>query len=354
MKADQAVVQLTKTVKNAAERGSPLRIQGSGSKFFYGRSIQGSDLDISSYSGIVSYEPTELVLTAKAGTTMEELNQVLAGKGQRFAFEPPSFASGATIGGTIACGLSGPGRPYAGSVRDHILGIKCINGKGEYLSFGGQVMKNVAGYDISRLMVGALGTLGVICEVSMKVMPVPEFEQTNCLELNEKQALEKVTELTRQPLPISAMAHDGKVLRIRLEGTESGVRFASSIIGGENEGDNRKFWADLNEQKLPFFENCKTLWRLSVSSTTPPLNLPGEWFIDWGGAQRWGIIDIPAEEVFEVAKQVGGHAEIFRTTVIHDERFTPLSKELMHYHKRLKESFDPSNIFNRGIMYGNL
>ena len=159
-------------IREAGARKTPLRIRAGGSKDFYGRTLSGEVLDVSSYKGIVAYEPKELVLTVRAGTPLEEVESALAGERQMLPFEPPHFGGG-TIGGAVACGLSGPRRPYAGAVRDFVLGTRIVNGKGEDLSFGGRVIKNVAGYDVSRLMVGSLGTLGVITEISFKVLPAP-------------------------------------------------------------------------------------------------------------------------------------------------------------------------------------
>ncbi len=342
---------LTAQVESATKRSELLRIRGSGSKFFFGRPIQGTVVDVRGHSGVVSYEPSELVLTARAGTRISEIDEVLLSGGQYLPFEPPCFGSDSTLGGTVACGLSGPRRPYTGSVRDFILGVKCINGKAEVLSFGGQVMKNVAGYDVSRLMAGALGTLGIITEVSLKVLPVPETESTRILELGEGQAIQRMNELAQLPLPISAMSHEDKLLRIRLSGTDRGVAAAVEKIGGEADRQDSTYWSDLREHQLPFFRGGETLWRLSVPSTTSPLNLSGEWIIDWGGAQRWGYSAQSPQEIMESAKQAGGHATIFRSSEHSDLRFSPLTDELMHYHKRLKNAFDPCNIFNRGIMY---
>ena len=220
-------------VESAYRNSEPLRIMGSGSKAFLGCPTLGTLLDVSSNSGILSYEPSELVLTVKAGTQLGEINDTLSDAGQMLGFEPPSFGRIATIGGTIACGLSGPRRPFSGSARDFVLGIKCISGKGELLSFGGQVIKNVAGYDVSRLMVGAYGTLGVICEISMKVLPMFEVEKTLVYETDEHSALQDMIRWTGRSLPISAMSYLGGQLRIRLSGTENGTKFAQSLIGGD-------------------------------------------------------------------------------------------------------------------------
>ena len=267
-------------------------------------------------------------------------------------FEPPGFGADATIGGTVACGLSGPRRPFAGSVRDFVLGIKCINGKGEYLSFGGQVIKNVAGYDISRLMVGALGSLGVLCEISMKVLPKSEHEATFVREADESFACEEMIRLAGLPIPISAMSHFQGYLRVRLSGTEKGIAAAQSVVQGDRDSNGDEFWRQLREHELDFFRRNQTLWRLSVPATSEPMNLGGDCLIDWGGALRWIYTDQPPSEMFETAAYLGGHATMFRADGNWpDSRFSALIGPALNIHRRLKEAFDPSGILNPNIMY---
>ncbi len=344
-----------KVVRSAFRNSEPLRIVGSGSKSFLGRPIVGTLLDVSDNEGISSYEPSELVLTAKAGTKLKEVVKTLGESRQMLGFEPPAFGDNATIGGTIACGLSGPRRPFSGSARDFVLGIQCINGKGELQSFGGQVIKNVAGYDVSRLMVGALGTLGILCEISIKVLPMFEVEKTLIHETNEQSALKEMTRWTRQSLPISAMSFlDGK-LRIRLSGTENGTRIAESLIGGDLDALGETYWAQLKEQKLDFFNRSDSLWRLSLPPVAKSVSLKGDCLIDWAGALRWMYSNESPQKIFDYARTTGGHAMMFRSdSQRSSNRFSALSEPVGRIHRNLKRSFDPAGILNPGIMYTNL
>lgn len=340
--------ELQSRVRDAAESGTPLAIRGGGSKAFYGRTVRGEPLELSGHRGVVSYEPTELVVTARAGTPLGEIEALLAGRGQMLPFEPPRFTEHATVGGMVAAGLSGPGRPWAGAVRDAVLGVKIINGRGEVLCFGGQVMKNVAGYDISRLMAGSLGTLGVILEVSLKVLPKPAQVTTLLQVADAAEAARHLAAWGRHPLPISASLHFEDRLYIRLSGTALGVAAARKTIGGE--ASDAAIWADLREQRLDFFQGDAGLWRLSL----PPaanLHLPGEVLTEWGGAQRWLRTDAPAAKVRAAAAVAGGHATLFRGHDGSAEVFQPLPPVLLGLHERLKQSLDPQGILNPGRMY---
>ena len=340
--------QLAATVREAATRKSPLTIQGSGSKRFLIGDIQGTPLDVTKHRGIVSYEPTELVITARAGTPLNEIETALAEKNQMLAFEPPHFGPQATLGGTIACNLSGPRRPYAGSARDFILGTKIINGKGEILKFGGQVMKNVAGYDVSRLMAGSRGTLGVILEVSLKVLPKPVQEITLTFEMDATAAIAKMNAWAGQPLPLSAAAHAGDTLYIRLSGSEAGVRAARTKLGGEPLAKGVAFWEALREHQRSFFRTETPLWRLSVPPASVPINLPGKWLLDWGGAQRWLLTDTSAENIHRMAESTGGTATLFRTSQANSTRNSVLPEPVRILHKNIKQSLDPASILNPG------
>ncbi len=339
-------------VRSAFERSEKLRIEGSGTKSFYGNPVVATPLDVSRHSGIVSYEPSELVITARAGTRLSEINARLAESRQMLGFEPPWFGGQATLGGTIACGLSGPRRPYAGSARDFVLGVSCISGKGEYLAFGGQVIKNVAGYDVSRLMVGALGALGVICEVSLKVLPQPEVETTRVLEFDKETARAQMVRICKLPLPLSGMSFWGGLLRIRLSGTENGVRAAEQTIGGETDETGVEYWHQLREHELNFFNRNQSLWRLSVPATAPVLGLGDDCLLDWGGALRWIYTDHAPQTVFQTAKKMGGHATMFRPdNGWPNGRFSALDEPSKGIHMRLKSAFDPKGILNPGILY---
>jgi len=336
--------ELTEAIRAAT---SPLQLLGGGTKRFYGRQIDGHALHVAGHCGIVSYEPTELVISARAGTPLAHIESTLARSNQMLGFEPPRFGEAATLGGTVACGLSGPRRPYAGSARDFVLGVKIVNGKGERLAFGGQVMKNVAGYDVSRLMVGALGTLGLLLEISLKVLPQPERELTLGYALPLGEALARIASWSGKPLPLSAACHVNDTLYIRLSGSDSAVAAARAALGGEEIPRGTDFWTELREHRLPFFREDEPLWRVSV----PPaahLSIAGDWLIDWGGAQRWLKTSLPATEIWRAAEHAGGHATLFRGGDRAGEVFHPLSPVLARLHRNLKHAFDPAGILNPG------
>ncbi len=343
------------TVKQAITRKTPVEIIGGNSKAFYGRKIEGEELSVSAYQGIVSYEPTELVVTARCGTPIAEVEALLAEQNQMLPFEPPHFAESATVGGTIACGLSGPARPYTGSVRDYVLGVRIINGKGEDLTFGGQVMKNVAGFDVSRLMTGALGTLGVILEVSFKLLPKPEAEITIQQQCDQQQAITLMNELAGQALPLSAACHEQGILSLRLSGFPAAIESAHQQIGGQLLENGDTFWRSIKEHEHSFFlKGSAPFYRIAVPPATEPLDLGGECFVEWGGAQRWYRSDLPVEQIREIVHAKKGHVTLFRHGNDHDDIFSPLSPEIKKIHHRLKESFDPHGIFNIGKMYPGL
>ncbi|MBK5300773.1 MULTISPECIES: glycolate oxidase subunit GlcE [unclassified Pseudomonas] len=340
---------LLEQVKQARENATPLRIQGGNTKAFLGREVAGEILDTRAHRGIVSYDPTELVISVRAGTPLSELFAALDAKGQMLPCEPPSFGEGATVGGMIAAGLSGPRRPWSGSVRDFVLGTRVISGLGTHLRFGGEVMKNVAGYDLSRLMVGSYGCLGVLTEVSLKVLPKPRQCLSISLDIDCARALENLAQWGQQPLPISAASHDGQRLYLRLEGGEGSVTAAHQRLGGEPLDSG--YWVDLNEQRLDFFNEGLPLWRLSLPNNLRPLDLPGEQLIDWGGAQRW--LKSAADNIQSRALELGGHATCFSHGVS-ETPFQPLAPALLRYHRQLKAQLDPKGLFNPGRMYADL
>jgi glycolate oxidase FAD binding subunit len=346
---------LLEQVNQAIQSGLPLRIQGANSKAFLGREVAGEVLDTRIHRGIVSYDPTELVITARAGTPLSELNAALDQAGQMLPCEPPSYSDAgvgdATVGGMIAAGVSGPRRPWAGSVRDYVLGTRVITGLGKHLKFGGEVMKNVAGYDLSRLMAGSFGCLGLLTEVSLKVLPKPRLCTSIALEMDSAHALARLAEWGQQPLPISAASHDGRVLRLRLEGGEGSVAAAHDRLGGES--IDPAWWQALNEHRLDFFTDGRALWRLSLPTNTGVLALPGEQLIDWGGAQRWLKSDASGEEIRAIVSAVGGHATCY-SHGMDQSPFQPLAEPLMRYHRQLKAQLDPHGIFNPGRMYAEI
>jgi len=290
------------------------------------------------------------VLTVRAGTTLAEVERVLDAERQMLPFEPPHFGAGATIGGAVAAGLSGPRRPYAGSVRDFVLGARIVNGKGEDLAFGGRVIKNVAGYDVSRLMAGSLGTLGILTEISFKVLPKPAEETTLVFEMDEGDAIRQANQWAGQPLPISATSWQDGVLRVRLSGAAPAIAAARTRMGGQESRD-AAHWHALREQQLPFFR-ADTLWRVSVPQTREPLDLGGARpVVEWGGGVRWiaGAQDPLA--LRSTVERAGGHATIFRGADKSAGAFHPLKPAILKIHKRLKAAFDPAGILNPGRMY---
>ncbi|MEK7991309.1 MAG: glycolate oxidase subunit GlcE [Thiotrichaceae bacterium] len=344
--------QLQTSIETAYHKQTKLQIVGGNSKHFYGRQIEGQKLDVSQHTGIIAYEPTELVITARAGTPVMEIQQALAEKGQQLAFEPPLFSQTATLGGTIACGFSGAARPYVGAARDFVLGVKCINGEGKLLNFGGQVMKNVAGYDVSRLMVGALGTLGVLLEISCKVLPLAEETTTLIMPADLKIALDTMLHWNNQAIPLTASCFDGENVYLRLAGTA--IEDSIKQVGAQIYEQGEQFWQDLREQELAFFQQDKPLWRISVPMNTPDLALQGQSFFEWAGALRWLSSDVEAEIIRTKVAQVGGHAILFRGGNRQGEIFQPLEPALLALQKRLKQQFDPKMILNQGKMFAEI
>ncbi|CAI3800264.1 hypothetical protein GLGCALEP_02557 [Pseudomonas sp. MM221] len=350
MSMDRDISQaLLEQVNQALSQGTPLRIQGSNSKAMLGNPVTGEVLDTRSHRGIVSYDPTELVLTARAGTPLRDIEAALHEAGQMLPCEPPHLGPEATLGGMVAAGLSGPRRPWAGSVRDYVLGTRVITGHGKLLRFGGEVMKNVAGYDVSRLMAGSFGCLGLLTEVSLKVLPRPRECLSLRLPMACHQALAELAEWGQQPLPISAACHDGDALYLRLEGGEGSVQSARQRLGGEVLDSS--FWSDLREQRLAFFDGPTPLWRLSLPNATDELHLPGQQLIDWGGAQRWLKTSAPAQTIRDHVAKVGGHATCYAPGATSSP---PLPAALMRYHRALKQQLDPQGVFNPGRLYPDL
>ena len=354
--SNEVARSLQERVRTAAAARTPLVIRAGGTKNFYGHATPSEHevLDPRAYCGVNAYEPTELVITACSGTPLAEIEAALAEHNQMLAFEPPHFGASATLGGAIASGLAGPRRMSSGSIRDFVLGATLLDGRADVLTFGGNVMKNVAGYDVSRALAGSLGTLGMILDVSLKVMPRPALEQTLRFELAEADAIARTNEWAGQPLPISATAWFDGVLSVRLSGATSGVRAAQAKLGGEAVVDGATVWKTLREQTHGFFNGAQaaTLWRLSVPPTTTPLNL-GATLIEWRGAQRWLWSTAPAENIRAKVEAVGGHAAKFRHDDLNDA-FHPLAPALAQIHRRLKKEFDPAGIFNPGRLYSEM
>lgn len=352
--ADALVQQFADTIRAAADAKRPLCIRGGGSKAFYGNTTSGDDLNVTAWRGIVSYEPTELVITARAGTPLIDIEAAMRDKGQMLGFEPPHFAGSATLGGCVAAGLSGPRRAYAGSVRDFVLGVRMLDGRGTDLHFGGQVMKNVAGYDVSRLVTGSLGTLGVILEVSLKALPLPPAELTLCCEQSRTEAIALMNAWAGQPLPVTGTCHVEKRLYVRLAGAASAVKAAAKKIGGEEVTNAAEFWRNVRDHHDVFFSGDAPVWRLSLSSTAAEPDVPGPQLVEWGGALRWLKSDADALSIRKAAHKAGGHATLFRRGNVNVGAFHPLPEAMMQLHRRIKQAMDPAGILNPGRMYKDL
>jgi len=355
-----ALDEICERVRDAQARGQPLRIRGGSTKDFYGQALAGEPLDTGGHRGIVAYEPTELVITARCGTPLAELEAALAGSGQMLAFEPPAFGAAATIGGVVAAGLSGPRRAAAGAVRDFVLGAAMVDASGRVGRFGGQVMKNVAGYDVSRLLCGSLGILGVIAEVSLKVLPLPAAQATVSVTTSEADAIRHLNDWAAQPWPITASAWCASTLRLRFAGAAAAVQAACAHFANTygaavvDAHEAQAYWAGIREQRDEFFCGDEPLWRLSLPSLAPALLLPGRQLIEWGGALRWLASDAPPAEVREAARRAGGSATLFRGGDKSAGVFEALAPPLAELHRRLKREFDPKGIFNPGRMYPEL
>jgi glycolate oxidase FAD binding subunit len=329
-----------------------LRIVGGDTKAFYGRRIDAEPLSLAAHRGIVSYDPSELVVVARAGTPLAEIEQRLAACGQRLAFEPPRFGAASTIGGAVAAGLSGPRRPFAGAVRDSVLGATILDGRGQVLRFGGQVFKNVAGFDAFRLMAGALGRLGVILEVSLRVTPASRSETALALEITSDAARTRVCELMQRPSPLSGAFHDGARLQLRLSGGEAGVAAMAAELGGEEGAPG--FWDSVRDHRHPALAGDGPLWRLSLPQTAPIPEVGDVVGWDWAGAQVWMRAERPAQELWAAAASAGGHATLFRGAAAGAEVFQPLAPAMLALHQRLAAALDPAGVLNPGRMYGAL
>ncbi|MFO1392943.1 MAG: glycolate oxidase subunit GlcE [Steroidobacteraceae bacterium] len=347
-----ATAELVDRVRDATARRVPLRIVGGDTKEFLGRILECDLLELDVHSGIVSYDPAELVITARGGTRLDAIVAALGEHGQRLPFEPPSFGDAATLGGTVACGLSGPARAFAGPLRDYVLGARVLAGDGRVLRFGGEVMKNVAGYDVARTMAGAFGTLGVLLDVSLKVLPAARHTRTLALAIDQQAALAHLEQLARTSLPLSASSWTDGVLWLRFEGSQRTLDDVQRRVGGEVVDDGDAFWTSVREHTHRFFATGMRIWRLHVPASAPPLPLPAEPLIEWNGMQRWYALD--STDVRDVAVAAGGHATLFRNARPEDTVFERPSDAIMRLHRSLKAVFDPAGILNPDRMYPDL
>ncbi len=345
--------EIASKIMDAFHNKKSLQIYAGNTKYFYGREIKAEPLSIAQHTGITEYEPSELYITARSGTPLAEIEQTIANHNQILPCEPPYFGAKATLGGMVASGLSGCRRVSAGSVRDCVLGTVILNGKGEQLRFGGKVMKNVAGYDLSRLMCGALGTLGVLMSISVRLLPKPESEQTIVLTLDSNTAIKKMNQWANTPMPISATFYDGNDLYIRLSSSFSAIDACKKEIGGESLDQSDLFWTEIKEHSHKFFVSDKPIWRLSVPPNTETMNLSGECVFEWNGALRWYRSDADEKTIRSAANRVGGHANLFRGNTT-EYIFHPLPEASMTIHKNLKHVLDPAGILNPGRMFAEL
>ena len=357
---------LQQQVLQAYTEKKPLSVVGGNSKCFYGNSLDAEIIKTSCHKGILEHEPTELVITARAGTPLQEIDQTLAANHQTLAFEPPHFSDNATVGGMIAAGLSGPARPYQASVQDAVLGCTILNGKGEVLRFGGKVMKNVAGYDVSRLMVGSLGCLGIILDVTLKVIPATMAEATFIFKMEPNQCPAFINELRHQGYPVSASCHFEGELLVRFSAGNNEIESLNKSLSknyayiDSRQLQDSSFWLHLKEHTLPFFSLEKedsdlSLWRLSVSADTDVSSLidaQTNFISEWGNCVYWFKSNSQSELVFNTAKNISGSASVFKANNdAMTNRFQPLSAVVGNWHKELKNAFDPADILNRGKMY---
>ncbi len=339
-------------VRAVAASGGEIEIIGGGSKRFYGESIEALPIDVSAHSGIIDYDPAELVITLRAGCKLAEVEALLAQNRQMFGFEPPAFGVDATIGGMVATGLAGPRRAFAGGIRDFVLGVKLLDGRGQVLQFGGRVIKNVAGFDVSRSMVGALGTLGILLEVSLRVVPVYETEASLAFEHpNPDVHIQWINGLGAEPYPVSASLWRDGISLLRLSGSAQGVDNASQRLGGET----RDFdWSAAKEQTLDFFDDALPLWRLSLPPTSPDQLEDTAQLIEWGGAQRWFCDEVDVNELRQRLATDGASLCAFRRHADAVAKFQPLPAAMLKLQRSIKSSFDPAGIFNPGRLYPEL
>jgi glycolate oxidase FAD binding subunit len=345
------LADLQDRVRGAIASQRPICIVGGDSKRFLGRGQQGDPIDMKDYSGVVDYQPSELVITVRAGTTISELQDVLAAENQVLAGEPPEFDGKATVGGTLACNLSGPSRPWSGSIRDHVLGVRIINGKAQHLRFGGQVMKNVAGYDVSRLMAGAMGTLGILTEVTLKVMPRPEATITVRRPLGAADSLGAMNEICRAPLPVTGACWYRGEMRVRLAGLASVIGPAAERIEGSRADEDDTFWPRLREMDLPFFATARDLWCISLRSTHEHFEQDEDWLIDWRGARRWLAASRDRDALHARVRDAGAELWQLRGAANGADVFPERGAAYRNMLLRLKQALDPGGIFNPGRLY---
>lgn len=340
--------QLQQQIEHSISAKKSLSIHASGShQFMLDDYQEDHTLDMTQHCGVIDYQPTELTLRARSGTRISELRQLLAQNNQGLATDIPIYTDNTTLGGTIAIGHSGSGRPFRGAIRDHVLGATLINGYAELITCGGQVMKNVAGYDVSRLLCGSRGTLGPILDITLKVLPLPQTQITLCFELDEDAAIRSMNQMAGQALPITAAVFYQGTMMIRLQGTESGVRHAQQNIGGEALPQDQEFWDSIQQQTHPFFSQAEALWRIIVPSSASKLELENEHqsFIDWCGGLRWIHSDAITQSDFIHVQNLGGYIEGHKGAPA-TQPSSLMDKMQTAMHRKIKHAFDPELRFN--------
>jgi len=398
--APETTEQTVEAVHWAVNAGEPLEVVGRGSKRGLGRPVQaGHGLDLSRLDGITLYEPEELVLSARAGTPLAAIEAALEERRQMLAFEPADLgpllggqAGAGSIGGVLACNLSGPRRIKAGAARDHFLGVSAVSGRGELFKSGGRVVKNVTGYDLCKLLCGSYGTLGVMTDVTVKVLPRPEKTYTVLLlGLDDAAAGEAMARALGSPHEVSGAAHlpaalaakskvsyvsgaGAAVTAIRLEGPGPSVEYRCAALRRElsdlgateelHSQNSLALWRELRDVQ-PFVDTFDhAVWKISVAPTAGPGVVAeiahGDAFYDWGGGLVWLALpsggDGGAARVRQAVAKVGGHATLVRAPLELRAAavFQPQDAAAAALTRRIKDGFDPQGILNPGRMYPGL
>jgi glycolate oxidase FAD binding subunit len=352
--------KLQKQIIDAVRDNQALQIIGNNTKAFYGRKDNDQSetrtlpLHVAEHSGILDYQPTELTVTARAGTPLSEIIGVLAEHQQMLPFEPPVFDGRATLGGCVASAMAGPRRPWTGAVRDYLIGTRILTGEGKEIRLGGKVMKNVAGYDLFRPMAGALGTLGLMLDITLKLLPLPEQEVSYCMDTDADSMQQILRDLRRRSMPVSGASYHNEQFLLRLSGSISSIDDATNYLPAEMKETGMDYWQELNEHRLSFFDDKRPLYRLVVPAASPYETISGECSTDWGGALRWIKTSLQFDEVQQQTGELGGTASIYRNATVGEEVFSPLAAQLLDLHKRIKKVMDPAGILNPGRLYRDL
>jgi glycolate oxidase FAD binding subunit len=343
--------EIADRIRAAAADGGSILLRGGGTKLRrFGRHCDATPLDLAEHRGIIDYRPAEMVMTARAGTPIDTLRAAASAARQMLPFDAPSFGGRATLGGTLACNAAGSDRPWRGSVRDAVLGIRLVNGRGEVLRFGGDVIKNVAGYDVSRLQAGALGTLGCITEVSLRLLPLPDAVLALRRSCPREEAIDALRGVAIRPLPLTGAAWYADTLHLRLAGSESALAGLAENLSAYQE-DDTGFWDALREWRLPELADETPLWILDVAPATALGPGSAEFLIDWGGARRFTRGADSARAAQALAARGGGHAQGLWGGDRDAAAVASPPPALLDLIRRTKAALDPQRIFNPGRLY---